>query len=97
TFVNAELVKNFFVQASYKQFNANGNEFLTQRNNYGNITYFTSEQEIDQKDHLLSAGILYKFRENVYASLNYSWWGANFSDQPDYKYNRLILILSVEL
>lgn len=97
TFVNAELVKNFFVQASYKQFNANGNEFLTQRNNYGNITYFTSEQEIDQKDHLLSAGILYKFRENVYASLNYSWWGAKFSDQPDYKYNRLILILSVEL
>ena len=43
--------------------------FLTQRNNYGNITYFTSEQEIDQKDHLLSAGILYKFRENVYATL----------------------------
>ena len=99
TFVNAELVKNFFVQASYKQFNANGNEFLTQRNNYGNITYFTSEQEIDQKDHLLSAGILYKFRENVYANINYNWWGSKFTDQQysDYKYNRLIFILSIKL
>ena len=54
---NAELPKKFFVQASFKQFNANGNEFLTQRNNFCNITYFTSVQEIDQKDNLLSAGL----------------------------------------
>jgi hypothetical protein len=96
--VNSELAKKFFIQASYKQFNANGNEFLTQRDNYENITYFTSTQ-IDQKDHMLSFGILYKFRENVYANLNYNWWGMTFVDQPysDYKYNRLILILSVEL
>ena len=96
--VNAELVKKFFIQASYKQFNANGNEFLTQRDNYGNITYFTSTQ-IDQKDHMLSCGMLYKFRKNVYANINYNWWGTKFTDQPysDYKYNRLIFILSVEL
>ena len=97
-FLNAELVKKFFIQTSYKQFNANGNEFLTQRDDYGNITYFTSTQ-IDQKDHMLSLGMLYKFRKNVYANLQYSWWGMKFTDQPflDYKYNRLILILSVEL
>jgi hypothetical protein len=96
--MNVELVKKFFIQASYKQFNANGNEFLTQRDNYGNITYFTSTQ-IDQKDHMLSFGMLYKFRENIYANLHYNWWGMKFTDQPylDYKYNRLILILSVEL
>ena len=96
--LNAELAKKFFIQASFKQFSANGNEFLTQRDNYGKITYFTSTQ-IDQKDHLLSLGILYKFRENVYAKLHYNWWGMEFTDQPylDYKYNRLILILSVEL
>ena len=96
--VNAELAKKFFIQASYKQFNANGNEFLTQRDNYGNINYFTSTQ-IAQKDHMLSFGMLYKFRENVYANLNYNWWGMRFADQPylDYKYNRLILILSVKL
>ena len=96
--VNAELVKKFFIQTSYKQLNANGNEFLTQRDNYGKITYYTSTQ-IDQKDHMLSFGMLYKFRENVYANLHYNWWGTNFTEQPylDYKYNRLILILSIEL
>ena len=98
TSVNAELVKKFFIQASYKQLNANGNEFLTQRDNYGNITYYTST-EIDQKDHMLSFGMLYKFRENVYANLHYNWWGLKYANQAysDYKYNRLILILSVKL
>ena len=96
--VSSELTKNFFIQASYKQLNANGNEFLTQRDNYGNITYYKSTQ-IDQKDHMLSFGMLYKFRKNVYANLNYSWWGLKYADQSysDYKYNRLILILSVKL
>tara|TARA_B100001939_G_scaffold344447_1_gene358882 strand:- start:519 stop:2261 length:1743 start_codon:yes stop_codon:yes gene_type:complete len=96
--VNAELAKKFFVQASYKQFNANGNEFLIQRDNFGNIIYYTPSQ-IDQKDHMLSIGTMYKFRKNVYANVHYNWWGLKFVDQPslDYKYNRLLLILSVKL
>jgi len=96
--VNAELAKKFFIQASYKQFNANGNEFLIQRDNFGNITYYTPSQ-IDQKDHMLSIGTMYKFRKNVYANIHYNWWGLKFVDQPslDYKYNRLLLILSVKL
>ena len=98
TSLNAELVKKFFIQTSYKQFNANGNEFLTQRDNFGNITNFTSTQ-VNQKDHMLSFGMFYKFRESVYANLQYNWWGMTFADQDnlDYKYNRIILILSVEL
>lgn len=96
--LNIELAKKFFIQASYKQFNANGNEFLTERDNYGDITYFTSTQ-VNQKDHVLSVGMLYKLRENVYANLQYNWWGMTFIDQPysDYKYNRLLFILSVAL
>lgn len=96
--INAELAKKFFIQTSYKQFNANGNEFLTQRDNFGNITNFTSTQ-VNQKDHMLSFGMSYKFRESVYANLQYNWWGMTFVDQDnlDYKYNRIILILSAEL
>ncbi len=96
--LNVELAKKFFIQASYKQFNANGNEFLTERDNYGDITYFTSTQ-VNQKDQMLSIGMLYKIRENVYANLQYNWWGMTFTDQPysDYKYNRLLFILSVAL
>ena len=98
TSLNIELAKKFFIQASYKQFNANGNEFLTERDNYGDITYFTSTQ-VNQKDHMLSVGMLYKLRENVYANLQYNWWGMTFIDQAysDYKYNRLLFILSVAL
>ena len=96
--LNAELTNKFFIQTSYKQFYANGNEFLTQRDNFGNITNFTLTQ-VNQKDHLVCLGMLYKFRNNVYASLNYNLWGMTFANQDylDYKYNRLILILSVEL
>ena len=95
---NAELVNKFFIQSSYNMFVSNGNEFITQRDNYGNITYFTKTQ-IDQKEHVVSTGMMYKFRKNVYANLNYNWWGMKFSDLPynDYKYNRIVLILSVEL
>ena len=96
--MNAELFDKFFIQTAFKQFNANGNEFLTQRDNFGNITNFTLTQ-VNQKDHILSLGVLYKFRENVYANLQHNWWGMTFAgqDYKDYKYNRLILILSVEL
>ena len=95
---NAELVKKLFVQVSYNQISAFGNEFLTQRDNFGNINYFTSVQ-IDQKDHILSSGMLYKIRDNVYANIQYNLWGMKFADQPylDYNYNRFILILSVKL
>ena len=98
TSVNVELVNNLFFQSSYNMFLANGNEFITQRNNYGNINYFTKKQ-INQKEHMFSTGMMYKLRKNVYANLNYYWWGMNFSDltYDDYKYNRLLLILSVEL
>ena len=96
--MNAELFEKFFIQTTYKQFNANGNEFLTHRDNFGNITNFTLTQ-VNLKDHMLSLGIMYKFRKNVYANLQYNWWGMTFADHDylDYKYNRLILILSVEL
>ena len=98
TSLNAELAKKFFIQTTYKHLNANGNEFLTQRDNFGNIINFTLTQ-VNQKDHMLCLGMLYKFRENVYANLQYNWWGMTFNEQDylDYKYNRLILILSVEL
>ena len=43
--------------------------------------------------------MLYHFRRNVYANLQYNWWGMKFTNQDfiDYNYNRLMLILSVEL
>jgi hypothetical protein len=96
--LNAEFAKRFFIQANYRQFNVKGNEFLTQRNDFGEITYF-SFTDFNQKDKMLSIGILNKLRENIYANIQYNWWGMEFTGQssPDYKYNRLLFILSLKL
>ena len=53
----------------------------------------------EPKDFVLSFGMLYAFRKNVYTNLQYKWWGMTFDNQQNlnYKYNRLILIISVEL
>ena len=96
--LNAEFAKRFFIQANYRQFNVKGNEFITQRNNFGEITYF-SFTDFNQKDKMLSIGILNKLRENIYANIQYNCWGMEFTGQsfPDYKYNRLLFILSLKL
>ena len=96
--INAEVFPKFFVQLAYKQFNANGNEFLTQRDNYGNINNFVNTH-YKQKDHLLSAGLMYKLRDDVYANIQFNSWGTSFNDQPDlnFNYKRLLFVLSVTL
>lgn len=96
--LNAEFAKRFFIQANYRQFDVKGNEFLTERNNFGEITYF-SLYDFNQKDHILSVGILNKISESIYANIQYNWWGMEFTSQPspDYKYNRLLFILSLKL
>ena len=96
--LNAEVLPKFFVQLAYKQFNADGNEFLTQRDNYGNINNFVNTH-YKQKDHLLSAGLMYKLRDDVYANIQFNSWGMSFNDEPElnYNYNRLLFILSVTL
>ena len=96
--LNAEVFPKFFVQLAYKQFNANGNEFLTQRDTYGMINNFVNTN-YDQKDHLLSAGLMYQLREHVYANIQFNAWGMSFNDQPDlnFNYKRLLFVLSVTL
>ncbi len=97
-FLSTEIARKLFLQFAFKQFYANGKEFLTQRDNYGNITNFVLTN-FDQKDQLISAGISYMLRENVYANIQYNWWGMSFNDQayPNYNYRRLLFILSVKL
>ena len=58
-----------------------------------------SNREDDGEFNKNVANLVYKFRDNVYANLHYNWWGVKFTDQiySDYRFNRLLLILSVEL
>lgn len=97
-FVNAEVSEGLFVQGAIKRLDASGNEFLAERNGFGEIQTFRA-QSFDVSDHILSAGLWYAFSDNVYANVQYSGWGSSFSDplQPDFQYRRLLFVFSVQL
>ena len=96
--LNFELSKKFYLQLGVTQIRAKGNEFLSIRNNYGNIQNF-SLVSFNREDFLYSTGISYKLKENIYANIQYNWWGSSFLNQSttDFNYNRLLFIFSVKL
>ena len=97
-FLNAEMLKKLFIQVKLRQLAANGNEFLTFRDDYGTINNFMLTN-FNFSDRLISAGVFYEISKTVYANIQYNWWGMSFADQsyPSFKYQRLLFILSVKL
>jgi len=93
-----ELSNKFFFQMGVNQFKSIGNEFLTTRNSYDNIQNFTLVN-YDRQDFLQSVGLCYKLNNNIYANIQYNWWGSLFYNQllSDFNYNRLLFIFSVKL
>jgi hypothetical protein len=96
--LNFELSNKFYIQLGINQIRAKGNEFLSNRNSYGNIQSF-SMVNFDIEDFLYIASISYKVKENIYANIQYNWWGSSFLNQPKtgFNYNRLLFIFSVKL
>jgi hypothetical protein len=97
-FLDIEFSKKFFIQLGVKQLSAKGKEFITQRNEYGEIQNFLFAN-YDQKDFMYLAGINYKIKKNIYANIQYNWWGTLYPNQStlDFNYNRLLFIFSVKL
>jgi hypothetical protein len=97
-FINLEVSKKFYFQLGVKQINANGNEFITQRNEYGVIQNF-SLVNYDKSDFIYFSGFNYKIKNNIYANIQYNWWGENLNDSTfyDFNYRRLLFIFSVKL
>ena len=84
-----------------KQINASGKEFITQRNEYGVIQNF-SLVNYDQSDFIYFTGINYKIKKNIYANIQYNWWGEDLNNPNnptfnDFNYRRLLFIFSVKL
>ena len=77
---------------------AKGNEFITKRTSYGVINNFILNN-YNFNDYLISGGILYHIKKNIYANLQYNWWGKTFKNSPNsnFNYNRFLFILSVKL
>ena len=96
-FLSAELIKKLFLQFSFRNLNVKGNEYTIVRDDFGTINNFLV-QSYDLEDNFFSVGLFYKIRKNVYANLQYNWWGTTFSSSnPNFNYRRLLFILSVKL
>tara|TARA_B100001093_G_C26535903_1_gene888053 strand:- start:289 stop:849 length:561 start_codon:yes stop_codon:yes gene_type:complete len=97
-FLNYEVSKKFYLQLGIKQINAIGNEFITQRNEYGVIQNF-SLVNYDQSDYIYFTGLNYKMNKNIYANIQYNWWGENLNNltSQNFNYRRLLFIFSVKL
>ena len=95
---NVEVADRLFLQGAIKRLDAEGNEFITERNGFGSIRTFRA-REYDVSDHILSAGLWYAFSDAVYANVQYSGWGSSLADplQPDFNYRRLLFVFSVRL
>ena len=100
-FINLEFSKKFYLQLGLKQINASGKEFITQRNEYGVIQNF-SLVNYDQSDFIYFTGVNYKIKKNIYANIQYNWWGEDLNNPNnptfnDFNYRRLLFIFSVKL
>ena len=95
---NLEILENVFFQIGLKKVQSFGNEFLTKRTDFDEISTF-SLVNYDQQDNFYSTGLKYQFRTNVYINIQYNWWQTKFNslELSDFKYQRLLFIFSVKL
>ena len=96
--LNVGISNNFIGQLGFKNLSAVGNEILNNRDEFGVINGY-DVINFNQSDQILNTGILYKFKENVYANLQYTLWGVDFNSDVmnDYNFNRLFFVLSVKI
>ena len=96
--LEAEVLPRLFIQGSMTRIQSAGNEQIVERTEFGEIDDYTLVN-YDQLDRVYATGISYKWKKNVYANLQYNWWGVNYANEAhtDYDFRRLFFVLSVEL
>ena len=96
--LEAEVIQRLFIQGSMTLINSTGNEQRVERTEFGEINGY-NPANYDQLDRIYAAGLSYKWKDNVYANLQYNWWGVNYANEvhTDYDFRRLFFVLSVEL
>jgi hypothetical protein len=96
--LKAGLSDELTIHVSASNWTASGEEFLSIRDAYGNLFNFEAVQ-VDRSDWILASGLSYKWNKHTYASIQYQWWGTNDREEaiPDFKYQRLFFILTIDL
>ena len=96
--ISYELIKNFKLIAGTKVFYAEGNEFITDRDEYDQINDY-SNHFYDTKETILLAGIQHHFTDDIYLTMQYNHF--NILDKKntydEFSLGRLIFMFNMNL
>lgn len=96
--VSAEVVQNLEVMMGVKLFQARGNEYLTERNKYGELVDLPIYL-VNETHGIYAAGVRYNFRDDIYLQLACNW--INVHDRngalPKYQIQRFLLVFNMNL
>jgi hypothetical protein len=96
--VSAEVVQNLEVMMGVKLFQARGNEYLTERNKYGELVDLPIYL-VNETHGIYAAGVRYNFRDDIYLQLAGNW--INVHDRngalPKYQIQRFLLVFNMNL
>ncbi len=96
--MSAEVVQNLEVIVGMKMFQAQGNEYRSQRNFYGELVDLPVYL-VDETHGIFAAGLRYNFRDDIYLQLSGNW--INVHDQvstlPKYQIQRFLLVFNMNL
>ena len=96
--ISYELIKNFKIIAGAKVFYAEGNEFIADRDKYGQINDY-SNHIYDSKETILIAGLQHHFTEDIYFTMQYNQFNVldKTNNYDEFSLGRLIFMFNMNL
>ena len=93
-----ELIPNLELLLGAKLFTANGNDYLSVRNAYGELIDLPVYL-VDETHGIYAAGLRYNFREDIYLQLSGNWIQVQdrVGTLPDYQIQRFLIIFNMNL
>ncbi|NQX92435.1 MAG: hypothetical protein HRT74_10010, partial [Flavobacteriales bacterium] len=94
--ISQELSDDFYVDLGTILFSANGNEFLTERDGFGQIADYRS-MEVDVAENTVFAGIRFLFTENSTFQMQFrtSQVENRMQEQNDYQWNQFTILYNL--
>ena len=92
--VRYELFKNMEILGGLTRLTANGNEFMEDRNDYEEITFY-NQVDYDNQQTLLGAGLKYNFTDKIFLSAYYQSIQNELAVQADYTINQFGLLYNM--
>jgi hypothetical protein len=93
-----EVMQNLDLMMGVKLFQANGNDYLSRRNEYGELVDLPVYL-VDETHGIYAAGVRYNFREDIYLQLNGNWISVQdrVGTLPKYQIQRFLIVFNMNL